>query len=62
MSLMNGEASAVFTIVVACLALEATMKDQVEQLNTFGVTATALGILTKKPRRIGKCEIVCKDL
>ena len=41
---MNGEASAVFTIMVACLALEATMKDQVEQLNRIGVTATAVGI------------------
>ena len=44
MSLMNGEAGAVFTIMVACLALEAIMKDQVEQLNTIGVAATAVGI------------------
>ena len=44
MYLMNGEAVAVFTIMVACLALEAIMEDQVEQLNTIGVTATAVGI------------------
>ena len=44
MNQMNGEASAVFTIMVACLALKATMKDQVEQLNRIGVTATAMGI------------------
>ena len=31
-------------IMVACLALEAIMKDQVEQLNTIVVTATAMGI------------------
>ena len=29
---------------VACLALEAIMKDQVEQLNTIGVAATAMRI------------------
>ena len=39
--------------MVACLALEAIMKDQVEQLYTI--------VSTKKPRRTGKCEIVCKD-
>ena len=46
MSLMTGEAGhgAVFTIMVACLALEAIMKDQVEQLNTIRVAATAVGI------------------
>ena len=44
MSLMNGEAGAVFTIMVAFLALEAMMKDQVERLNTIGVAATAMGI------------------
>ena len=44
MSLMNGEAGTVFMITVACLALEAIMKDQVELLNTIGVTATAMGI------------------
>ena len=31
-------------IMVACRALEAVMKDQVEQLNTIGVAATAMGI------------------
>ena len=44
MSLMNGEAGAVFTIMVACLALEAIIKDQAEQLTTIGVAATAMGI------------------
>ena len=44
MYLMNGEADAVFTIMVAWLVLEAIMKDQVEQLNTIGVTETAMGI------------------
>ena len=41
---MNGEACAFFTIMVACLALEAIMKDQVEQLNTIRVAATAMRI------------------
>ena len=31
-------------IMVACLALEAIMKDQVEQLDTIGVAATAMRI------------------
>ena len=52
MSLMNGEAGAIFTIMVACLALEAIMKDQVEQLNTIGVAATAMG------RRTGSVNTV----
>ena len=43
MSLMNGEADTVFTIM-ACLALKAIMKDQVEQLNTIRVAATAIGL------------------
>ena len=30
--------------MVACLALEAVMKDKVEQLNTIGVAATAMHI------------------
>ena len=30
--------------MVACLALEGIMKDQVEQLNTIGVAATAMRI------------------
>ena len=41
---MNGEAGAIFTIMVACLALEAIMKNQVEQLNTIEVAATGMGI------------------
>ena len=44
MSLINAEAGAIFTVVVACLALEAIMKDQVEQLNKIRVPATAIGI------------------
>ena len=40
-------------------ALEAIRKDQVEQLNKIKVAATAK-VLTKKPQRNGKCEIVCK--
>ena len=47
MSLMNGETSVAFTIMVACLALEAIMKDQVEQMNTIRVAATAMGIDSK---------------
>ena len=42
---MNGEAGAVFTIMVACLALEAIIKEQIEQLNKIGVAATAMGIV-----------------
>ena len=34
----------VHAIMVAFLALEAIMKDQVEQLNTIGVAPTAMGI------------------
>ena len=41
---MNGDGGAVFTIMVACLALKAIMKDQVEQLNTITVAATAMSI------------------
>ena len=52
MSLMNGEADAVFTIMEACLALEAIMKDQVEQLNTivhiiYLICASNARVLTK---------------
>ena len=43
----------------ACLALEAIMKDQVEQLNTMQSESQQC-VSTKKPRRTGKCEIVCK--
>ena len=44
MSPINGDASAVFTTMVVCLALEAIMKYQVKQLNKIGVPATAMGI------------------
>ena len=44
MSQMNGEAGAIFMIMVACLALEAIIKDQVEQLNKIGVAATTMVI------------------
>ena len=42
--LMSGEAGTVFMIMVACLALEAILKDRVEQLNTIGVAPMAMGI------------------
>ena len=61
MSPINGDASDVFTTMVVFLALEAIMKYQVKQLNEIGVPATAMGI-DEKPRRNGKCEIVCQDL
>ena len=41
---MNQKVGAVFTIMVACLALKAIMKEQVEQLNKTRVTAMAIGI------------------
>ena len=44
MSPVNGEAGAVSTIRVVCLALQAKMIDQVEQLNKIGVSATAIRI------------------
>ena len=44
MSPMNQKVGAVFTIMVACLALKAIMKEQVEQLNKTRVTAMAIGI------------------
>ena len=61
MSPMKGEAGAIFSIMVACLALEAIMKDQFEQLNKIGVAATQW-VSTKKPGSTGKCEIckICK--
>ena len=55
MSTRNGKAGAVFTIMVACLALEAITEYQVEQLNKIGVaaTVTAMGI----DEEVGK---ICK--
>ena len=41
---MNGKASTVSMIMVVCLALEAIMKYQVEQLNKISVPAMAKGI------------------
>ena len=54
---MNGEASAVFMIMVVCLALEAIMKYQVEQLNKIGVPAMAIGINkeAKKNQKVQDC-------
>ena len=43
-SLMNGKANAVTTIVMVCLALVAILRDQVEQLNKIGVAAMAIRI------------------
>ena len=61
---MNGEAGTVFTITMACLALETIMKDQIEQLNTIGVAATAMGINyeAEKNRKVQDCIYVkiCK--
>ena len=51
---MNGEAGAIFMIMVACLALKAIMKDQVEQLSKIGVAATAMGIDWKN-RKVRDC-------
>lgn len=42
--LMNGKAGIIFTITVACLALQAKVKDQVEQLHKIGVIAMKIGI------------------
>ena len=41
---MNGKVSAVFMIMVLCLALKVIMRDQVEQLNKIGVAAATIGI------------------
>ena len=59
MSPMNGEAGAVFTIMVACLALcNAIMKDQVKQLEL----QQRQWVSTKKPRRTGKSQIVKRSV
>ena len=57
MSSMNGEASTVYMIMVACLALEAIMKYQVEQLNEIRVPAMAIGIdeEAKTNRKVRDC-------
>ena len=56
MSPMNGEAGAVFTITVACLALEAMMKYQVEQYVKIGVPAKAIDIDQEaKKRKVRYC-------
>ena len=62
MSLMNEEAGAVFTIMMACLALEAIIKDQVEQLNTIGVVATAMyGLRSQEePESARLCVKICE--
>ena len=62
MSPMNGEAGAIFTIMVACLALNAIMKDQVKQLNKIGVAATAMSIdeEAEKNRKESDFEKICK--
>ena len=41
---VNGKTSIISTVVVVCLAFEAIMKYQVEQLNKIRVAATAIGI------------------
>ena len=57
MFLMNGRAGGVSTIMVACLALEAIMKDQAEQVNKITVAATAIGIDEKagKNQKVQDC-------
>ena len=57
MSSMNGEVGAVLTIMVACLALEAIIKYQVEHLNKVKVPATAIGIdeEVEKKRKVRDC-------
>ena len=54
---MNGEVGAVFTNMVACLALETITKDQAEQLNTMGAASTAMGIdkEAEKNRKVRDC-------
>ena len=64
MSQMNGEAGAVFRVMVACVALEAIMKDQVEQLNTIEVATTAMGTYKlrsrEEPEKARLCVKICK--
>ena len=57
--LMNGKAGVIFTIMVACLALQAKVKEQVEQLNKIGVIAMKIGI-DREVRKNGKCKILCQ--
>ena len=57
--LMNGEAGAVFTVMVACLALKAIMKDQVEQNRS---RSRGNGHRRRSREEPGKYEIVCKDV
>ena len=56
---MNGKAGAVITIMVACLALEAIMKYQVQQLNKIRVTAMAMSI-DEEAEKARLCVKVCK--
>ena len=57
MSLTSESASAVSTIMVVCLVLEAIMKNQFEKLNKISVAATAVGINEKagKNRKVQDC-------
>ena len=59
-SLMNGEAGVVFTTMLACLALEAIMKDKVEQLNTIGAAATKKQRSRERPESARLCVNICK--
>jgi len=54
---MNGTDGALSTIILVCLALVATMKDQVEQLNKIGVAAMVVGIEEEavKNRKVRDC-------
>ena len=54
---MNGEVGAVFTVMVACLAVEAIMEYQVKQLNEIGFPAMAIDIeeVAEKNRKVRDC-------
>ena len=54
---MKGEGGVIFSIWVACLALEAIMKDHAEQVNKITVAATAIGIDEKagKNQKVQDC-------
>ena len=60
MSLMNGEAGALFTIMVACLALEATMQHQVER-NRSRSNGSGYRLRSREePESAKLCVKICK--
>ncbi|XP_068671131.1 ATP-dependent DNA helicase RecQ-like [Montipora foliosa] len=64
MSSMNEKDDA-FSKIIMVSPLVAIMKDQVEQLNKIGVSATAIGIdevdMDKEAAKNGKCKIVYRS-